>query len=199
MIAAGSGSGTQVKHKQEADMDITSRNPRTRHPRRWLLRGVGAAIVAAALLPPALAAGAATTGGAACAPSSLAVKFVFIPGSPGAGTQEYTLTVTNHGHAACTIGKLGITLIGATGTKLPTHAMTSSHSVTLNGGASAKAVVRFSGDVAGTGETTTGPCEATAHTMRVTFAGTKGVVTAPISPPTPFCEKGSIGVPALHS
>ena len=65
--------------------------------------------------------------------------------------------------------------------------------VTLAPGRSAAATLRFSPDVPGPGESTSGPCEQTAHTVRVTLASPgHGSLSGPISPPTAVCEHGSM-------
>jgi len=50
---------------------------------------------------------------------------------------------------------------------------------------------RFSPSVNGTGDNTSGQCQPTAATLRLTLAG-GGTVDAPIQPATPVCEKGSM-------
>jgi len=63
--------------------------------------------------------------------------------------------------------------------------------VSLQHGKSATADAQFSPDVNGTGDSTTGQCQPTATVMRVT-APAGGTLDAPIEPPTPVCERGSL-------
>ena len=56
---------------------------------------------------------------------------------------------------------------------------------------SAKAEARFSPDVTGNGRGRPAAVRAEAHVLRVTVAG-GGTVDAPISPPTPVCERGTL-------
>jgi len=56
---------------------------------------------------------------------------------------------------------------------------------------------RFSPDIPGPGEPQTGrACEPTATKLRVVVSG-GGTLLAPISPPTPVCEHGSLQVTNL--
>jgi hypothetical protein len=64
--------------------------------------------------------------------------------------------------------------------------------VRLAPGRTATATARFSPDVPGPGEPTTGPrCEPTAYLLRVRPNG-GGTLKAPIRPPTPVCEHGGM-------
>jgi len=112
-----------------------------------------------------------------CAGGSLSGSFDVVPGSAGAGQIVYRLTVT--------------------GSALPTSASaaqpgtTTAVRVSLQHGKSATADAQFSPDVNGTGDSTTGQCQPTATVMRVTAPG-GGTLDAPIEPPTPVCERGSL-------
>ena len=53
------------------------------------------------------------------------------------------------------------------------------------------AEAQFSPDVNGTGDSTSGQCQPTATVLRVTAPG-GGTFDAPIQPPTPVCEQGSL-------
>ena len=81
---------------------------------------------------------------------------------------------------------------------LPTHVTPVPPGVTaaligLAPARSASATLRFSPDVPGTGEQTTGQCEPTAHRVRITLASPgHGTVSGPILPPTPVCEHGGM-------
>lgn len=160
----------------------------------------------------AIAAALAVTGVAAsmtarstttfCKGSQLAGSFRAVPGSAGAGNIVYRLTLTNVSSSTCALtGLPSGQLLGKTGKKLPTHIRAafpqglSAILVTLPHGKSSHATARFSPDVPGTGEQTSGPCEATAYRLRVSSrAG--GTSTVKITPPTPVCERGQLSFSA---
>ncbi len=133
---------------------------------------------------------------AACTASDLKGSFDVQAGSAGAGNIVYTLTLTNTSSSSCSVaGVPQVQLLDASGARLPTTQATApGPRVELAPGASAKADARFSPDVAGTGESQTGPCEPKAATLRVTLVGT---VDVPIKPPTSVCEHGSLNLRAL--
>jgi hypothetical protein len=113
-----------------------------------------------------------------CQGTDLAATFTLVPNSAGAGQIAYTLTVKNTSQSPCSVrGIPQGTLLGATGTVLPT-------------GASAAAQARFSPDVAGQGDSQSGSCQPEAHTFQLSTAG--GVTEAPIKPPTSVCQRGTI-------
>src|SRR5699024_9444383 len=57
-----------------------------------------------------------------CTGASLTGTFSLVPGSAGAGQIAYALTVKNKSHKACSIhGLPQATLLGASGSPLPTH------------------------------------------------------------------------------
>lgn len=129
-----------------------------------------------------------------CLGSDLSGTFAIVPGSAGAGQIAYSLTVKNTSSSPCSVrGAPKATLLGASGTPLPTHIKTSgrSRSIVLPPGASAIAQARFSPDVAGDGDSQTGPCQPTAHTLQVTADG-GGVAEFGIKPPTSVCERGTL-------
>jgi hypothetical protein len=155
--------------------------------------GLGAAVALA------LGSGAVASASSACTPAQLRAKMVVIRGSAGAGNIEYRVLLRNASTATCTVsGHVGLRLRGAQGQKLPTHVTAVPPGslgvlVTLAPGRSAAATVRFSPDVPGPGETAIGPCEKTAHSVRVTLASPgSGSLIGPISPPTAVCEHGSM-------
>ena len=146
------------------------------------------------------AAGTTTTTAASapCAAGSLQGSFDVVPGSPGAGQISYTLKLTNVGATPCYVSGIPqVQLLGTTGGALSTSASAeppapaSPPKVSLLHGGSAVAEARFSPDVNGTGDSTTGQCEPTATVLRVTAPG-GGTLDAPIQPPTPVCEQGSL-------
>ena len=140
-----------------------------------------------------------TTGSVAgakpCDGTHLAGTFALIPGSAGAGQIAYALTVKNSSQSACSVrGIPAATLLGASGTALPTHirpAGGGKRPITLPPGASAVAQARFSPDVPGDGDSQSGACQPVAHTLQLT-AGDGGVTEIPIKPPTSVCQRGTL-------
>jgi hypothetical protein len=91
------------------------------------------------------------------------------------------------------------TLLGATGTPLPTHVKAGGSRgklLVLPPGASATAQARFSPDVVGEGDSQSGSCQPQAHTFQLTADG-GGVTEAPIKPPTSVCEQGTLNFEAF--
>jgi hypothetical protein len=139
-----------------------------------------------------------TAASAPCAAGSLQGSFDVVPGSPGAGQISYKLTLTNTGATPCYVSGIPqVQLLGTTGGALATSASAeppapaSPPKVSLQHGGTAVAEARFSPDVNGTGDSTTGQCQPTATVLRVTAQG-GGTLDAPIQPPTPVCEQGSL-------
>jgi uncharacterized protein DUF4232 len=129
-----------------------------------------------------------------CTGSQLSGAFAEAPGGGGAGQIEYVLTVRNTSTTICRVGGAPVvTLLDVNGSPLPTRAGSAGvvGVVTLQPGASAKATARFSPDVPGKGDATSGPCQPKAYTLRVTPNG-GGTVDAPIKPPTSVCERGTL-------
>ena len=122
-----------------------------------------------------------------------------IPNSAGAGQIAYALVVKNTSGVPCSLrGIPQGTLLGATGTPLPTHVKGSGAAgkrIVLPTGASATAQARFSPDVAGQGDSQSGACQPVAHTFQLSAAG--GVTEAPIKPPTSVCEQGTLNFEAF--
>lgn len=138
------------------------------------------------------------TASAPCAAGSLTGSFDEVPGSAGAGQIVYKLTLTNTGSTPCFVSGIPqVQLLGTTGKALPTSASAAqpgtatAAKVSLQHGDSAGAEAQFSPDVTGTGDATSGQCEPTATVLRVTAQG-GGTLDAPIQPPTPVCERGSL-------
>lgn len=147
-----------------------------------------------------------TTGPAAaarCTGAELSGTFALVPGSAGAGQIAYALTVKNRSHKACSLhGLPSVTLLSASGSPLPTHVRSAnvgggrSVLVLLQAGASAVAQARFSPDIPGTGDSQSGPCQPTAHTLQVTPNG-GGVMDAAIRPATSVCQQGTLNFEAF--
>ncbi|HEY2374196.1 MAG TPA: DUF4232 domain-containing protein [Gaiellaceae bacterium] len=144
---------------------------------------------------------ATTTGGAnaanACTGDAMSGTFNAVPGSAGAGTIVYRLRVTNTSPVACYVSGLpDVQLRGSNGADLPTdvvpvqQGLDTSARLTLQPNASASADARFSPDVNGTGDSTTGQCQPKSVTMRVGFGGAP--LDVDLSPPTPVCERGQL-------
>jgi hypothetical protein len=145
-----------------------------------------------------------TTGSVAgakpCQGTALAAVFSQIPNSAGAGQIGYVLTVKNTSSGPCSVrGIPQGTLLGATGTLLPTHVKASGPGgkrIVLPPGASATAPARFSPDIAGQGDSQSGACQPQAHTFQLTAAG-GGVTEAAIKPPTSVCQRGTLNFEAF--
>ena len=133
-----------------------------------------------------------------CSADDLSGTFAVIPGSPGAGQISYRLKLVNNGSSACFVSGLpSALLIDEQGGKLPTKVeaeapgTATAAKVVLQPQQAATADARFSPDVPGVGEPVAGSdCEPRAFTLHVTIGG--GSVEAPIKPPTPVCEHGSL-------
>jgi hypothetical protein len=145
-----------------------------------------------------------TTGSVAgakpCQGTDLSAAFVQVPNSAGAGQIAYTLMVKNTSQGPCSVqGTPKGTLLGATGTALPTNVKASGAGgkrVVLPHGASATAQARFSPDVAGQGDSQSGACQPQAHTFQLAAPG-GGVTEAAIRPPTSVCERGTLNFEAF--
>jgi hypothetical protein len=134
-----------------------------------------------------------------CQGTDLTATFAVIPNSAGAGQIAYTLTVKNSSQIPCSVqGIPKGTLLGASGTALPTHVKGSGGAgkrIVLPHGASATAQARFSPDVAGDGDSQSGACQPQAHTFQLIASG--GVTEAPIKPPTSVCQQGTLNFEAF--
>jgi hypothetical protein len=135
---------------------------------------------------------------AACSADSLRGAFAVIEGSAGAGHISYRLTLTNTGSSPCFVSGIPqVQLLGTTGGALPTSVSAAqpgtatAAKVSLQPGRTAHADARFSPDVNGTGDNAPGQCQPTATVLRVSAPG-GGTLDAPIQPPTPVCERGSL-------
>jgi hypothetical protein len=147
-----------------------------------------------------------TTGSAASAKPCTGVQlngtFALVPGSAGAGQIVYALTVKNASGSRCSVrgGPSQATLLGVSGTALPTHVTATgagnARQLVLEPGASAVADARFSPDIAGDGDSQSGACQPPAHTLQVTADG-GGVLDAAITPPTSVCQQGSLNFEAF--
>jgi hypothetical protein len=133
-----------------------------------------------------------------CTGASLTGTFRLVPGSAGAGQIAYSLTVKNSSHEPCSIhGLPQATLLSASGSPLPTHVRSAAGGagtsvlVLLQPGASAVAHARFSPDIAGDGDSQSGPCQPVAHTLQVMPNG-GGVLDAAITPATSVCQRGTL-------
>ena len=140
------------------------------------------------------------TGAKPCLGTQLAATFTLIPGSAGAGQIAYSLTVKNTSQSPCSVrGVPQGTLLGASGTGLPTHIKPAggrARTLVLPPSASATAQARFSPDVAGDGDSQSGACQPEAHTFQLSAEG-GGVTEAAIKPPTSVCERGTLNFEAF--
>jgi hypothetical protein len=133
-----------------------------------------------------------------CTGVDLSGTFTLVPGSAGAGQIAYALTVKNTSHRACAIyGLPVVTLLSASGSALPTHVRAAAPGtgtavrVLLQPGASSVTQARFSPDIPGAGDSQSGPCQPTAHTLQLTPNG-GGVTDVAIKPPTSVCQQGTL-------
>ncbi len=135
---------------------------------------------------------------ARCRGGQLAGTFGVVPGSAGAGSITYALKLKNTSASACAVTGLpqGV-LLGRTHQILPTHIRAefpgalSAVLVTLAPRRSTRATARFSPDVPGPGEQSSGPCEPVAWWFRIAAQG-GGHATVRIEPRTPVCEHGQL-------
>jgi hypothetical protein len=133
----------------------------------------------------------------ACTGDAMSGTFDVVAGSAGAGQISYRLTVTNTSPVSCYVSGLPqVQLLGANGAGLPTQVVPeqpgagTAAKITLAPNASASAEARFSPDVNGTGDSTTGQCQPNAVTLRVGFGGAP--LDVAVKPPTPVCERGQL-------
>jgi hypothetical protein len=149
-----------------------------------------------------LAAGTSAATTRPCRASRLSATMTHIFGSEGAGSTGYLLKLVNHGARACAFGDhVGLQLIDARGSKLPTHPdfFGPRGPVTIAASHSVSARLRFSPDIPGVGEPGRGPCEPQAHTVLVALrAPASGGLAAAVKPPTSVCEHGQIEEQALR-
>jgi hypothetical protein len=133
----------------------------------------------------------------ACTGDAMSGSFTVVRGSAGAGQISYRLSVKNESPVACYVSGLpNVQLLDQAGHDLPTNAQpaqpgqATAARIVVQPGASAMSDARFSPDVPGGSEQTDGPCEPKAYTLRVSFAGAP--LDAPVTPPTPVCERGTL-------
>jgi len=159
---------------------------------------IGVAVTTAAVF--AATASSGTAAPAACGPSQLRATMAVVRGSAGAGNITYRLVLRNTSAKACAVsGHPALRLRGAGGRRLPTHMLVvppgagTAALIALPPGGAAAAALRFSPDVPGKGEQTTGPCEPVAHSVRVSLASPgSGSLVGPVRPPTSVCEHGTM-------
>lgn len=130
-----------------------------------------------------------------CAAAGLRGDFAGIPGTHAPAQVEYALTLTNASRSTCMLpARPALTLLGAGGKPLPTHATPAQarRSVMLQPLASATATTLLAVDVPGPGDTRTPgrPCQPTA--LDLAFAAGGSTLTIPLTPPTSVCREGAI-------
>lgn len=167
-----------------------------------------ALLVTLLLALPALGgvASASSSTAAPCNASQLRGTFTAIRGSAGAGNISYRLTLLNTSQSTCFVtGIPRLVLLDKQGKALPTAVVPASPGtlaaakVALAPGSAAIADARFSPDVPGPGEQHPGACEKTAYWLSVSPTPGHGSLRAPISPPTPVCEKGRLSFSLLKA
>jgi hypothetical protein len=137
-----------------------------------------------------------------CSGAQLAGRFAVVYGSAGAGNITYKLTLRNSSSTPCTVSGLPAgQLLGLAKQMLPTHVRAAHPNqltailVTLVPGASTSATARFSPDVTGTGDHTSGACQPKAYWFLVRAPG-GGTTAAKLAQPTPVCERGTLSFSA---
>ena len=130
-----------------------------------------------------------------CVASELRGSFREIPASASAGHVEARLVLTNASASPCrTYGYAGMRLLDAAGRSLPTNVVRepgAEETVLLAPGASTPAAGRFSPDIAGPGDSSTGPCQPVAVRTEVTPPDDTQQLVVP-GPGVPVCEKGTL-------
>jgi hypothetical protein len=163
------------------------------------------ALAAALLAALVVAGGGSTAPTPACNGSQLAGTFTVIPGSAGAGNIVYALRMRMLSGRTCFVsGVPRLQLLDRLRRPMPTRVTPAFRPgltavrVLLRRGQAARATARFSPDVPGPGEPVTGSaCERRSFSVRVTPPPGRGTFVAPVRPPTPVCEHGSLSVSAL--
>jgi hypothetical protein len=138
-----------------------------------------------------------------CVSAGLRGGFTLIPGSQGAGNVVGRIVLTNVGPAPCrTGGYVGMQLLAANGQPLPTTVEREVASVqpvlVVVPGASASATARWSPDVAGPGDSTSGQCQPTATATDITPPNDRTHLVVP-GPGTSVCERGILVVSPLQA
>ena len=136
--------------------------------------------------------------GSACTTQQLSASFGMV--GVGAGNRYVPVILTNHGAAACsTIGYVGLQLLGAGTQNIPTNVVRdgpgTSTTIVIAPGGQASGLLHW-GAIAGSGESQTGPCEATPERVEVTPPNQVQPLTIPWSL-GPVCEQGRIDASPL--
>lgn len=160
-----------------------------------------AAPTSAATMPPP-AQQAVTAANGTCMMAALGHgTWTAVPGSSGAGHTSSDIAFQNTSSTPCTVsGFPAITLRDASGNALASHVTNFSTSpavVSVAPGAWIHSELRYSADIPGPGEPTSGACEADAATAAVQIPGDAAVATVTLDTPTPVCEQGTIEAKAF--
>lgn len=131
-----------------------------------------------------------TVSASSCKGTDLTATFDAIAGSQGAGNISYRLKLTSSSASPCQLTITGFQLLDANGADVPTNITPLGGPTALGAGETIGYEARFSPDVNGTGDHTNGQCQPTSATLRVSLGS--DTVDAPITPPTPVCEQGSM-------
>jgi hypothetical protein len=141
-------------------------------------------------------------GPAPCVASGLKGSFLIVPGSAGAGHVDARAVLTNISAAPCTtFGYVGLQLLGASDTPLPTHVVRAPGSephITLAPGGSASALARFSPDIPGPGDSQSGACQPVAQGTEITPPNDTHFVVAP-GLMSSVCSQGTIDLNPLQA
>jgi hypothetical protein len=170
-------------------------SPEVVAPSHWVFAAAGVAALA-------LAGGGSTAPSVPCGGAQLAGTFAVIPGSAGAGNIVYSLRIRRLSGLTCFVyGVPRLRLLDRLRRPQPTKVTRAVRPgltavrVSLRPGRGARATARFSPDIPGVGEPPIGAqCERRSYFVRVTPRPGGGTFVAPIRPPTPVCEHGSLSV-----
>ena len=138
------------------------------------------------------------TGGSACTTQQLSASFGMV--GVWAGNRYVQVILTNHGAGPCsTIGYVGLQLLGAGTQTIPTNVVRDGpgtpSTIVIGPGAQASGLLHW-GAIAGSGESQTGPCEATPERVEVTPPNQVQPLTIAWSL-GPVCEQGRIDASPL--
>jgi Domain of unknown function (DUF4232) len=134
----------------------------------------------------------------ACSPSSFAGTFKR-DAPPYHGTVDYTLTLHNLGGRCYTNSYVGLQLLAAGGSPLPTSVTGGVVSPKVIGAHARVSAAATLDTKPGAGEPRSGPCEAAARTLSVTLAPATGALEIPLKPPRSACHRGAITLSGLFA
>ncbi|HTJ70929.1 MAG TPA: DUF4232 domain-containing protein [Actinospica sp.] len=143
-----------------------------------------------------------------CHTRDVSGSFKVVENGQSAGHTEYNIQLVNRSSHTCTVyGFPGLLLLDARHAPLPTDVhwgvLTVKRTISLRPGSAASSTAYFSPDVPGEGDNTSPSpgtvwtCEPVATYIEITPPDETSHLIVPVSPPTPVCERGQIGVSEL--